>query len=566
MYKIHIPIFALLIFAWPCFAASHLSSIAENNEKVVLITDRSVYITTEQVKFFASLSAGKDLSQPVKSDILYCEIITPEGNRIAGNKYMIIDNSVSGCIDIPENLVSGAYYIRAYTKFMRNNGPEAYGYNQVIIINPNRDEVLAKNTKISGSAARLAPPKSKTIDDILFVSADKSKYVPRDPVSVLVTLAAAQSEEDEITQVHNLSLSVIAGKNVSKPVVVAQTDKKSTGKTDYYPETRGLSVTGKLTQGASGIPVVDKKVNLSIIGEGRDFMSVRTDSTGRFYFAMPSYTGTRDLFVCAEKVDSVKVKIWVDNDFCTLPVQLPSPAINLSEDELQQLRNMAQNVQINTHFYADSVQNSKSAKSEKYPFYGRPTNILYIDRYIQLPTLEEYFNELPSEVKVRKRKGQPRFDVLGTRGVSLYEPLVMVDYVAVDEPAKVLAASPQNISRIEVVKDDYVKGDQTYGGVVSIISKKGDFAGIDLPSAGIFINFNFLGQNACKSTGFDKAKEQPDSRNTLLWVPGIKIKNGSSERYTFTAPDTPGIYTIVLEGLTSKGEMVTTTSTFEVSK
>ena len=565
MYKRHISIFALLMLAWPCFAASPFISPAQNNEKVVLITDRSVYITSEQVKFFASLSAGKEASKPVESEILYCEIITPDGNRIAGNKYLISDNSVSGCIDIPENLVSGAYYIRAYTKVMRNNGPESYGYNQVIIINPFRDEVLAKNNKSQGTATQVIPVKSRSMSDALFVAADKNRYAARETVTVSLSLAPV-NEDDQNTPLNNVCISVIPGNYISKPVAVVQADKKPDGKSDYFPETRGLSVTGKLTQNPSGIPVIDKKVNLSIIGEGRDFMSVRTDSTGQFHFAMPSYTGTRDLFLCAEKIDSVKVKIWVDNDFCTMPVKLPSPAINLSDDDLKNIHNMAQNVQISSHFYTDSVRNTRNPKTEKYAFYGKPTNIIYIDKYIQLPTLEEYFNELPSEVKVRKRKGQPRFDVLGTRGVSLYEPLVMVDYVAVDEPAKVLAASPQNISRIEVVKDDYIKGGQTYGGVVSIISKKADFAGIDLPSAGIFINFNFLGENSCKAEGTDFTASQPDTRNTALWKPGIKIKNGTTEKYSFTAPDTPGTYTIMTEGINNKGEMVTVTTSFEVIK
>ena len=367
MHKRHISIFALLIFAWPCFATRPLISPAQNIEKVVLITDRSVYITTEQVKFFASLSAGKDGSNPVESEILYCEIITPDGNRIAGNKYLISDNSVSGCIDIPENLVSGAYYIRAYTKVMRNNGPESYGYNQVLIINPYRDEVLAKNNKSQGSATQAVPLKSRSMSDALFVSADKNSYVARETVTVSLSLAPV-NEDGENIPLNNVCLSVIPGNYISKPVAVVRADKKLAGKTDYYPETRGLSITGKLTENPAGIPVIDKKVNLSIIGEGRDFMSVRTDSTGQFHFAMPSYTGTRDLFVCAEKIDSVKVKIWVDNDFCTLPIQLPSPAINLSENDLSNIQDMTQNVQISTHYYTDSVKNTRNPKIEKYPF------------------------------------------------------------------------------------------------------------------------------------------------------------------------------------------------------
>jgi hypothetical protein len=243
--------------------------------------------------------------------------------------------------------------------------------------------------------------------------------------------------------------------------------------------------------------------------------------------------------------DTLKVKIWVDNDFCTLPVYLPSPVFSLTQPERETVRNMAVNKQINSLFYSDSIQQTKSISRDRPVFYGKPTAIIYIDQYIQLPTLEEYFNELPSEVKVRTRKGQKSFAVLGSRGVSFYDPLVMIDWVA---------------------KEDYVKGGQTYGGIISIISKKGDFAGIDLPSAGIFINYQFLPEDNCTSVMVDNVAEHPDTRNTILWKPGVIIPNGKSEKFVFTSPDTPGKYNVILEGITSKGEAFTTSVPFVVGK
>lgn len=563
MQKIFFSVFACLIFTLPCIAGNNRPSVSDKREKVLLITDRSLYIAREQIQFNAMLMQGKDPAQPVESDILYCEIITPDGNKVVGSKYAISNNQAAGCIAIPENIITGTYYLRAYTKAMRNYGPETYGYNQVRIVNPFRDEVLSKTDISEKGLPNVIQGESADIKDIVSVYADKSLYAPHDSVSLWLS-ASPRTEDDETMSLKTVSLSVIPGNQISEPVRLQIPQSTIAGKGDYFAETRGLSVTGKLTEIPSGKPVIDKKVNLSIIGEGRDFMSVRTDSIGRFFFAMPMYTGSRDLFVCAEKIDSLKVKIWVDNDFCSLPFRLPSPLFKLSDSEVQYVRNMVQNVQITNAFYTDTVQKPRETKTEKYAFYGKPSTIIYIDKYIQLPTLEEYFNELPSEVRVRKRKGQPRFDILGTRGVSLYDPLVMVDYVAVDEPAKVLAASPQNISRIEVVNDDYIKGGQTYGGVISIISKKGDFAGIDLPSAGIFISFSFLASDNCNETMMQATSNMPDTRNTLLWKPGIKIKAGSTRRFTFSAPDTPGNYTIVLEGINSKGEFVQTTSSFVV--
>ena len=563
MHKIRLTIFALLIITWPSFARCLTTVPVDKHEKVVLITDRSIYISGEQVQFFATVSNGKDTDKQVLSQILYCEIIAPDGNKITGGKFLISNSTAAGCVDLPDNLLTGTYYVRAYTKLMRNYGPGFYGYSQIRIVNPGRAETLTLENNKNSSTFQVIPAPTDDFKDILSVSADKTVYAPRDIISLSISL---QPGNDEVAALKNLCLSVIPENTGSQIINLQSSKKPANDKTDYVPETRGLSVSGKLTLASSQIPVPDKKVNLSIIGEGRDFMATRTDSLGRFYFAMPDYSGSRDLFLCAEKIDSLKVKIWVDNDFCTLPIHLPSPTFKLSESERQCAKNMALNEQINSHFYNDSLQEAKNIKDAQPPFYGKPTAVIYIDKYIQLPTLEEYFNELPSEVRVRKHKGEPRFAVLGSRGVSFNDPLVMVDWVAVDEPAKLLAISPQNISRIEVVKDEYVKGGQTYGGIISIISKKGDFAGVDLPSAGIFINYQFLGENECSSTVYDNVLSHPDSRNTILWKPGITIKPGNSEKFSFTAPDTPGKYNILLEGMTSKGEIITVKSVFEVSR
>jgi hypothetical protein len=226
---------------------------------------------------------------------------------------------------------------------------------------------------------------------------------------------------------------------------------------------------------------------------------------------------------------------------------------------------MAQNVQINSYFKPAKPKDSLNATKDTIAFYGKPTTILYIDKYIMLPTLEEYFNELPSQVKVRKRKGESYFAVQGTANISMYDPLVLVDWVAVDEPAKILAAAPQNISRIEVVNEDYIKGGQIYGGIISFISKKGDFAGIDLPSAGIFVSYRFLSDNKCDESTIITAASQPDSRNTVLWKPLINITKGKPGKIVFTAPDTPGKYSVVMEGTTTNGEIFTVTSAFQVN-
>jgi len=304
---------------------------------------------------------------------------------------------------------------------------------------------------------------------------------------------------------------------------------------------------------------------LSILGKGKDFMAVQTDTAGRFFFLLPDYTGHRDLFLCAEKAAGPDVAILIDNDFCSAPVMIPPGNPELSSPERLVAYRMAANLQLASFYGADTILPGSDDQGEELAFYGTTDDILYIDDYIELPTLEEYLNGLPTLVRVRKSKGQKYFKVLGTQaGLNSFEPLVLIDMVAVDDPARILAISPSDISRIEVVNEMYLKGDETFGGIISIISRQGDFAGIDLPESGVFINYGFLSGKEHHIPPAPPEPNIPDTRNTLFWDPGIRLGDDGSARIKLTASDMTGRYRIRLFGVSTEGEKILQTADFEV--
>ena len=285
----------------------------------------------------------------------------------------------------------------------------------------------------------------------------------------------------------------------------------------YYPETLNLSITGKLCDSTTGNPLPLTRINLSILGKGQDFMARETDSSGQFLFSLPNYTGYRDLFICSNKITDVNSKILVDNDFCSIPFHIQTNNFTLTENERETALNLAVNVQLESYFKSRQFPDSVNDISNNQAFYGKPNEVLDFDKYIQLPSLEDYFNELPTLVKVRKHQGEKYFRIFGDQeGLTVYNPLVMVDLVAIDNPALVLTIQPSEVSRIEVVNLLYVKGDQTYGGIINIISKKGDFARIKLPSSGVFINYKFLADNSNDPGINQRQPHKPDTRNTLF--------------------------------------------------
>lgn len=557
IFKQHFFLLLLIAITGPAVAGRIFSKPGTTEEKVFLFTDRSIYVAGEQIHFSATLFNTAGSADSLQSRILYCEIVTPEGNSVASKKYRIDHDLTDGCITIPEEQITGIYYLRAYTRQMRKSGPLSYGYKQLKVINPYRNDVLGSNNNHSLSVVESTQTEVPESNKLLSVFTDKAVYSPRDTINIYY-----QQPNGKTNPIRSLCLTVAPANSISSALSIPSIKESLAAETIYYPETRGLSLVGKLTEASSLTPIPDKKINLSIIGEGRDFMASRTDSLGRFFFALPDYTGSRDIFLCAEKIPAMAVKIWVDNDFCSAPYHLPAPPFSLTEPERLTALNVAQNIQIDSHFKSVVIENLIPQK-EVNSFYGKPTTILYLDKYIQLPTLEEYFNELPSQVKVRKRKGESYFVVQGSTDLSFYDPLVLVDWVAVDEPSKIMAVSPQNISHIEVVNEDYVKGGQTYGGIISIISKKGNFAGIDLPATGIFVNYRFLAENKCVEKA-DYATNKPDTRNTILWKPEVMAPGNKIEKFVLKAPDTPGKYKVVFEGVSKDGETFSASSEFEV--
>lgn len=553
-------ILMIYLFICPDESSGRQALLSNPEEKITMFCDRTLYVTGERIMFSAFLQGENNLELTGPSRVLYCELITPGGEKIAGNKFIIENNSSYGSLVIPDALLTGYYYLRAYTKVMRNYGPDSYFYIRINIINPSRNEVqTGKNDNIIGKPSLNEPNlfrDEKTFRLIL----NKNKYLRRDTVRLSIDLSGI----NDFSEWRGMCLSVVPEYSFNEFDPEIPGDLFS-GNTDYYPaETRGLSVTGKIKGNKNGKPIPGTPVNLSIIGKGKDFIPAQSDPEGRFFIYLPDYEGKRDLFISAAADPGCDPEILVDNDFCAVPFELPSPLFKLTVKERECAYKIAVNFQLENHFRKAAKETVAVGPDTNNMFYGNPSEIIHVDDFIQLPTVEDYFNELPSSVKVRKHQGGKYFKIIGGQAeLTEYKPLVMLDMVAVDDISKILAIAPTDISRIELVKELYVKGDQTYGGIINFISKKGNFAGIDLPSSGIFINYRFFAPKEDFILSSLPINE-PDTRNTVFWDPQL-ISNGKiSGKVNFTTSDTPGKYIILLRGLNAQGQICSAMAGFEV--
>jgi hypothetical protein len=118
----------------------NLSVISQENEniyreQVYLNPARDTYITSENIWFEAHCLNLKSPSSSVLSKVMYVELINDKNEHILGQILNIIENKAESNISLPDTLQTGIYYLKAYTQWMINFGPESFFSTPVFIYN-----------------------------------------------------------------------------------------------------------------------------------------------------------------------------------------------------------------------------------------------------------------------------------------------------------------------------------------------------------------------------------------------------------------------------------------------
>jgi hypothetical protein len=106
------------------------------NEKIYMHLDRTEYIAGEQIYFKIycidySFNQLSDISK-----VAYVELLDSDNEIFSQEKIRLNHGTGFGHIFIAEDLISGSYYVRAYTNLMKNFNPGGYFYHKIIVINP----------------------------------------------------------------------------------------------------------------------------------------------------------------------------------------------------------------------------------------------------------------------------------------------------------------------------------------------------------------------------------------------------------------------------------------------
>ncbi|MFP4469825.1 MAG: hypothetical protein ACLFPE_04045 [Bacteroidales bacterium] len=522
----------------------------EISESAVLFTDRELYLSGEYIWFscFIKLNGNPQIHSPGK--ILYVELLDRNQRAVQKGKFLIKENTGSGSMQIPAEALSEIYFLRAYTQFMKNDGPEHFACVPLTVVNPEYSLPPA------GKGPSEEIPDAEVSGE-LRIETNKSIFDSREKVEVKL--------HQDGKGLAKVCVSVVrhgTGQSAKdKPTRGIASSGEESRNLFWVPDIRGVSFSGFLREKSTGSPISGKEVYLSVMGESPILHITETHSNGSFIFSLDELLQTKEINMEFKNGTGSDIEILINNDFSIEPCTLPQKAFTVDSTLGNILTEMYINLQTGLAFNRSQVHYAAPVEKEnmlfgKYDFSVRP------DDYIDLESLEEVFYEIVGPVSIRKSgTGEKYFMVANYEsGRMLDNDLLLLDNVPVFDVDELLKIPPTNIERIDVINRPYFLGSKMLENVILITTKTSDFGGFQFPAESIFLEFLLLSPETSFEPQIYQTPEQltstvPDFRTLLYWNPLIVLDGETPALELFTADNT-GQYDIVVRGITDQGKVI----------
>jgi hypothetical protein len=303
---------------------------------------------------------------------------------------------------------------------------------------------------------------------------------------------------------------------------------------------------------------------ISIPGKVASFQYAKTDREGYFSFAVNIDNDVNDYIVQPSDMSENK-RILVRSQFSGSYFPLKSKIVQTEQETLNGILKWVVNYQVRKIYGSESfgkIEENRVNKPQVKRFYGKPDMEIVLADYIKLPVMQEVFFELVPIVFLKNKKHNSDFYVVDPvkNEITDIPAFLLIDGVPVSEPSFMLNLDPEIVEKIDVVQENYQVGDFVFYGIINVITKRGDFENVNLPSYALKLRYRSVDlTRAFISPEYNSVNLDsriPDVRTTLYWNPSIqKVKDGS-EWINFWSSDDNSEYLINIQGINSKGELI----------
>lgn len=105
------------------FDAEFAEEASGIREQIRVFTDRSIYAVDELIYFVADHQVTGPTGASPWSSVLYVELVASNGDALIQGKYRLSGGWAEGSMHVPAEMLTGNYYLKCYTRWMRNFGP-----------------------------------------------------------------------------------------------------------------------------------------------------------------------------------------------------------------------------------------------------------------------------------------------------------------------------------------------------------------------------------------------------------------------------------------------------------
>ena len=340
----------------------------------------------------------------------------------------------------------------------------------------------------------------------------------------------------------------------------------------FFPEYRGHVLQGIVTNDF-GQPKKGATVFLASPSKIIDLHTSISDDKGSVSFELAHLYGKRKVLAQTDQSIDSTSHIEIAEPFAKEFSIFKIPDLNLSTEDKKYILERSVRMQLQNIFFDKHENSFQSPKIDSSAFYNKPDETYKLDDYTRFPVMEEVMREYVSGVVVRKKKDNFYFRLLDKKANKIFldAPLILLDGIPIFSANEIMSFDPLKIKLIEVITSKYFLGVSEFSGIVSYSTYKGNLGGFTPNSKTKLVDYDGLQiPRKFYHPTYDASKANnnriPDPRYLLYWNPSLEIDSSSTKEIDFFSSDVPGQYRIVVEGITKSGQVIHSSSYFQVNK
>jgi hypothetical protein len=343
---------------------------------------------------------------------------------------------------------------------------------------------------------------------------------------------------------------------------------------ELFPEYTGHIITARVLDSWSNTPKSGVHCTLSVPSSPLGFYTAASDSNGIARFSVQNYLGPGSIVVKATSAitpNPYKVEI-IDPFAITTGIDSLTPGFTLSRTDSIMLLQRSIGMQATNTYQHDQVNKFiLPLRTDTFPFFGKPELSYSLDNYTRFSTMEEVLREYVAPITVALKGSKLQLSIYDDKYQRYYNDniLVLLDGVPLSDFNQIFNYDPYKIKKIDVVPRRYLYGSNSYFGIASFETYKGQFDATEIDPSSILIDYEGLQLKrefySPVYGGDDKGNPRiPDYRTTLLWIPNVELINNAKKEIESYSSDFPGTYQVVICGITAAGNPVQETVSFKV--